>query len=167
MSNENNAVGMDDLLDGTLDDLADAPSFKPFAPGVHRVIIKWDAAKKINDMPTIQLDLKHVETVELKNPEDTPPVAGDETSASYMLKRVDKDTKQVVANEMAQGQFKLLIQSLAKDLNMEGASPRAVMEASQNAECLAVTGIRIDKRASKTDESQWKYYTDVTSLNTI
>lgn len=161
-------VGMDDLLDGTLDDLADAPSFKPFAIGVHRATIKWET-KTINELPAVELSLKHLETVELKNPEDTPPTVGDETSVAFMLKKKDKDNGgAIIANELAQGQWKDLLKLLKKDLNLgDEVSNRAVMEATNGMECMVVTDIRIDKRESKTDESTWKHYTVVKSINTL
>lgn len=163
-TNENAIMNLDSLLDGTLDDLADAPSFKPFAAGVHRVVIKWDATKKINDIPAIELSLKHMETVELKDPTgDKAPEAGDETSTSFMLFKKDKDTGKLVINEMGQGQWKELLAMLKKDLGIEAATNREVMEATQNMECTAVTTIRADKR----DKDNIKYYTGVTSLNTI
>lgn len=159
---------MDDLLDGTLDDLADAPSFKPFARGIHRAVIKWEL-KTINELPAAELSLKHLETVELTNPEDTAPVVGDETSVAFMLKKKDKDNGgAIVANKLAQGQWKDLLKSLKKDLGLgDEVSNRGVMDATNGMECMVVTDIRIDKRESKIDESTWKHYTVVKSLNTI
>ena len=35
-------LDIDNLLDGTLDDLADAPEFKPFPLGAHKIVMKWE-----------------------------------------------------------------------------------------------------------------------------
>lgn len=154
----NQNVSMDDLLDGTLDDLADVPEFKPFAAGAHKVKINFDATKKINDMPAIEVKLTHIETVELTNPEDTPPNAGDSTNVIYILKKKD-DKGNIVRNELAEGQFKQLLASLAPAFP-EATTNRAIMEAAQGYEVLAVTSIR----ESKKDKNNIKYYTALDSV---
>jgi hypothetical protein len=154
MSNElNQNVSMDDLLDGTLDDLADVPEFKPFPAGAHKVRIFFDATKKINDMPAIEVKLVHVETVELNDPEDTMPAPGDSTNVIYILKKKD-DKGNVVRNELAEGQFKELLKSLAPGFP-EATTNRAIMEAANGFEVLAATSIRENKK----DKNNIKYYT--------
>lgn len=163
MANENNAINIDDLLDGTLDDLADAPSFQPFPAGAHNVKISWKI-KTIADMPAVELSLTYLAPVELNDPEVTPPKAGDESSTAFMLKKKDKDSGQVVTNDMGQGQWKALLAMLKTDLNLdESASNRQVMEATEGMEVLAVTAVRIDKR----DKDNHKHYLEVKSLNAI
>ncbi len=155
---------IDSLLDATLDDLADAPEFKPFNAGVHRCTIKWDPTKKINDIPTVELQLTLIETVEQKDPEEKPSVAGDTTNVSFMLFKKDKDTNKMVMNELAQGQMKVILASLKTDLNLDATmTNRQVMEATNNVECLVVTNIRTDKR----DKDNIKYYTGIVSLNAV
>jgi hypothetical protein len=162
MSNElNQTLSMDDLLDGTLDDLADVPEFKPFAAGAHRVTISFDATKKINDMPAIEVKLVHVETMELSDPEATPPNAGDSTNVIYILKKKD-DKGNVVRNELAEGQFKNLLASLAPSFP-EATTNRAIMEAAQGYEVLAVTSIRENKK----DKNNIKYYTALDSVTPL
>lgn len=165
MTTNANAVSIDDLLDGTLDDLKDAPAFKPFPKGVHKVKINW-LVKTIGDMPAVELKVTLLEVVELAvelAEGEEPPKAGDETSCAFILKKKDKDTGAIVANELAQGQMKELIKSLGTDLNMEGSTNRQIMEATENMECMAVTNIRVDKR----DKDNLKYYTSVEKLNVI
>lgn len=161
MTELNQAISMDDLLDGTLDDLADVPEFKPFAAGAHRVTINFDATKKINDMPAIEVKLTHLETVELTNPEDTPPKAGDTTNVIYILKKKD-DKGQVVRNELAEGQFKNLLASLAPSFP-EATTNRAIMEAAQGYEVLAATSIRENKK----DRNNIKQYTSLDSVQPL
>lgn len=157
----NQAVSMDDLLDGTLDDLADVPEFKPFPAGAHIVKISFDASKKINDMPAIEVKLTHIETAELVNPEDTAPKAGDSTNVIYILKKKD-DKGNVVRNELAEGQFKLLLASLAPAFP-EATTNRTIMAAAEGFEVLAATSIRENKK----DKNNIKYYTSLDSVSLI
>ena len=153
-----NTSSIDSLLDGTLDDLADIPEFKPFPVGAHTVTIKWEM-KAINNVPAIELALTGVATVELANPEtDKPIAAGDGTNVMFMLKKQDGTN-----NEIAQGQWKELLKPLA--VHFGTTSNRATMEASNGAEVLVVTAIR--KSVSKTDATDIKYYTSVTSLTVL
>lgn len=161
MTELNQAISMDDLLDGTLDDLADVPEFKPFAAGAHRVTINFDATKKINDMPAIEVKLTHLETVELTNPEDTPPKAGDTTNVIYILKKKNEQG-QIVRNELAEGQFKQLLASLAPSFP-EATTNRAIMEAAQGYEVLAATSIRENKK----DKNNIKHYTSLDSVQPL
>jgi hypothetical protein len=157
MTNEtlNGMNDMDNLLDGTLDDLADMPEFKPFPAGAHRATIQWDyskfAAEKI-----VELKITAIETVELANPEDTPVKAGDTTNQRLMFLKKDK-----TPNEIAQGQFKNLIKPLTEHFGT--ANNRETMDASNGAEVLVITKIRADKR----DANDIKYYTDVTTLSVV
>lgn len=152
---------MDDLLDGTLDDLADMPEFKPFAAGAHKVTIQFDTTKKINDMPAIEVKLTMVESVELVNPEDTPPAPGDSTNVIFILKKKD-DKGNIVRNELAEGQFKNLIASLAPAFP-EAKSNREIIEAAQGYEVLASTSIRENKK----DKNNIKSYTALDAVQPL
>ena len=153
-----NTTSIDSLLDGTLDDLADVPEFKPFPMGAHKVTIKWDI-KEINSQPAIELALTAVETIELTNPEtDKPVAAGDTTNVMFMLKKKDGTN-----NDLAQGQWKELMKPLAAHFGT--TSNKATMEASNGAEVLVITDVR--KSVSKTDANDVKYYSSVKSLSVI
>lgn len=129
---------IDDLLDGTLDDLADLPEFKPFAPGVHRVIASMEL-KKINDAQAVELSFKMIEVQELVDPQDEEegrkPVEGDTANTMFMMN-----------NEFGVGNFKRCAKSLAEGLNMVGATNREIIEAVTDVECLIITSIRADKK---------------------
>lgn len=139
----NQNVSMDDLLDGTLDDLADMPEFKPFAPGAHKMKLNFEQ-KPINDIPCIELKLTVIESVELSNPDDAPPAVGDTTNVLYMLKKKD-DNGNLVRNELAEGQFKNLLAQLAPAFP-EAKSNRDIMTAAEGFEVLGVTSIRPNKK---------------------
>lgn len=158
----NQNVSLDDLLDGTLDDLADIPEFKPFAAGAHKLKLNFDASKKINDMPAIEVKLTMVESVELTDPTQVPPAPGDTTNVVYILKKKD-DKGNVVRNELAEGQFKKLMSELSPAFPDAGGSPRKIMEAADGYEVLALTGTRENKK----DPKNVKVYTSLESVQIL
>lgn len=145
MSNENFSI--DSILDGTLDDLADLPEFRPYPTGTHRVNIKFEQ-KVVNKHPGFELKMKALETVELPSGSTEEPLAaGAETSVLFLLD-----------NEIGQGAFKKVLSSLA---NHYGAkSNRELIAEAQNAECLVVTKQRQNKDKTQT-------YTDIVELQVI
>lgn len=149
-------ANIDDLLDGTLDDLADVPSFKPFPAGAHVCKLGWEI-KQIGVSPAVELKLTYVSTAELSNDSDTMPTPGDTTSTAFILK-----TKEGKKNELAEGQWKEILNSL-KEGGIEGNTPKELMAASEGLEVLVVTTIRLDKR----DPQDIKPYTQVKSVSVI
>lgn len=133
MSNNNATPEFDinSLLDGTLDDLADMPEFKPFPAGTHRVIFNLEY-KVVNKHPSYEAKMKAEETIELANVEDVPLVKGAETSVLYMLD-----------NEIGQGQFKRILVSLSAKFGQ--MSNRELIAEAKNLEVLVVTKTRPNK----------------------
>lgn len=129
---------MDDLLDGTLDDLADIPEFKPFPVGVHKCLVSFEA-KEINKFPAIEVKLKAIETVELANPSDTPLDKGAQTSAAYFLKHSDD-----FVAKMGQGRIKEIFKALAP-MYPDAKSMKELMVAANNSEMNVATNIRSGK----------------------
>lgn len=144
MSNEN--FNIDSLLDGTLDDLADAPEFKPFPAGTHKVIITI-VQKKIGTHPAFEVGMKAVETLELANSEEAPLATGATTSVAYMMD-----------NDLGQGNFKKVLASLAAHFGAK--SNRELIAEAQNLEVAVVTKVRQNK-----DKTQ--SYTDIVELQVI
>jgi len=137
---------IDSLLDGTLDDLADAPEFKPFPAGTHKVIITI-VQKKIGTHPAFEVGMKAVETLELANSEEAPLAAGATTSVAYMMD-----------NDLGQGNFKKILASLAAHFGAK--SNRELIAEAQNLEVAVVTKVRPNK-----DKTQ--LYTDIVELQVI
>lgn len=152
-------MDIDSLLDGTLDDLADMPEFKPFPIGAHRVTIQMEQ-KLINEIPSIEVKINALETVELTDPEATPCMPGDSTNVMFMLFK--KDNNKLVPNELGQGQFKNFMASL-KPSFPDLKSNRELMEAAQNLECLMSTGQRKDKNFKENG----KIYTSIEAVNPL
>lgn len=133
------------ILDGTLDDLADLPEFKPFPVGTHKAVIKMEQ-KKVNNHPCIEVLLKAIETIELPSGSEAEPVSpGQEATVLYMLD-----------NELGQGKFKKLLKQLAEHFGTDKTN-REVMEESQGSEVLVVTTLRANKEKTK-------MYMDIDSL---
>jgi len=141
MSDVNQSI--EDLLDSSIDDLADLPSFGVYPNGVHRVTIKWES-KEVNKHPCLELGMTAIETVELSNAADAPLAAGDESSVLFMLD-----------NEFGQGKMKTVMAALAAACGTK--SIKETMEASNGMEVQVVCKVRQNK-----DKSQ--SYTDVTKV---
>ena len=160
--NAQTEFNIDTLLDGTLDDLADMPEFKPFPPGAHKVtIVSWtqkslddkkDASKK-NVM--MEMKIKAIETVESATGSDEVASPGQEENLSFFL--VHHSSPQ--AMELGQGQFKEIMKALAA--NFGAKSNRELMADSTGAEVLVTTGLRKDKSTPP------KFYTRLDKLMVI
>lgn len=150
-------MSMDDLLDSTLDDLADMPEFKPWEPGSYKVSIKWDYSKYATEK-TISVTMKHVETLELNTPDAVPPTVGDECKLTFFLTKADKvDPRIKLKNEFGEGAWKMFLFALAPSFP---GTKKEIMDASNGAEVGVVTKLRADKR----DPKDVKYYTEVTAV---
>ena len=139
---------IDALLDGTLDDLADMPEFKPFPVGTHAVVLtivdKTAPKDRVNNHPGFEVKMKAVETLELANPDDTPLVAGAETSVLYLLD-----------NPIGQGSFKKLLASAAEHFGAK--SNRELIADLQGATVAVVTRQRQNREKTQT-------YTDIVEM---
>lgn len=153
MSNQN--IDLDSILDSTLDDLADMPEFKPFPAGAHRATITLEV-KAVNDIPSLDIKLEGIETVELSNPEDTPIKQGDSTNQLVMLKKKDG-----TRNEYSEGKMKELLKPLAAHFGT--TTNRETIEAANGCEVLVVTKLRKDDR----NKDDIKYYTDIVSWQVV
>lgn len=122
---------LENLLDTKLDDLADLPSFAAFPRGAHSVKATFDM-KEINDKPAVELNFVLVETLELSDPQDTAPSAGDTSNTMFML-----------GNEFGVGNLKKCAKPFQEALQLE--TIRDVIEQVKDVECVIVTGLRADK----------------------
>lgn len=138
---------LDNLLDLTLDDLADLPEFKPFSAGVHQVLATMDT-KEVGGKPCVELSFKLIETAEKANPQDPDSNAGDTASTLFMLD-----------NEFGLGNLKNCATPIAVALGC--SSIRDVVEQCKDVECLIVTSIRVDKNDPD------KKYMQVKELNVV
>ena len=150
---------MDDLLDMTLDDIADLPEFRPFTPGGHTATLTLER-KKIGDHPAVEANFKLIETIEYSEPSDaeydeTDPDAvdnrnkpGAESSCAFMLD-----------NEFGLGFLKELCKPLAAHFGVNKLSE--IINETKDVEVAIVTKIRTDKKDSS------KHYLEVVQLDVI
>lgn len=127
---------LDTILDASLEDLADLPEFKPFAPGVHEVTIEL-TPKEINKHPSVELNMTMVKTIEMTDPTQEVPAPGATSSVAFMLD-----------NAIGQGKFKELIKPIGEHLGIslsEKGSIRAIMEKAKGMTCKVVTNVRAGK----------------------
>jgi hypothetical protein len=138
---------IDNLLDGTLDDLVDLPEFKPFPNGVHSCTVSFES-KKVNNHPCVEVTMKLDETIELANPEgEVAPAKGSESSVLYMLD-----------NEIGQGKFKDLMKPFA-EANPGMKLGQLIKECSGNS-VIVVTSQRANKEKTK-------MYQDITAITLV
>ena len=125
---------LDSLLDATLDDLADLPSFSPFPVGVHRVLATMETEEITAKMkkPCVELSFKYLECLELADPSITAPKEGDTCNTMFMLD-----------NEFGQGNLKKCALLIAAALGTK--SIRDTIEQCQEVEVVIITGLRPDK----------------------
>ena len=160
-TNGNNAAAatLDSILDGTLDDIADLPSFAAWPAGAYKVVLKEGfAEKKINDHPAFELKLMNQETLELNNAAETEetPKVGDECSLSFMM---DNDT--------GKGFFKEAIKPIVAHLQASGnpaATIRDAVSAAKGLECIAILGRRTVKDK---DSGEVKLYPSLKKLEVL
>ena len=156
MTDTNNLVDIDSLLDATLDDLADVPEFKPFPKGTHKCTLNI-AQKDINGHAAMEWKLTGQETIELADPEDTPIKAGDVCSGAFILTK-DEGGKKVV-NELAQGQFKELLKPFTAHFGT--ATNRDTVEAMNGCTVVATMGQRAGKKGST---SEGKFFPTIEAI---
>lgn len=151
--NTKSNVSIDDLLDGTLDDLADVPSFKCYPAGAHLVKIAFDVEKDKEGKKTgvMFFRMEYREPLELANSEDVPPAMGDKDAVRWDL-----------TNEFGQGNFKVVISALKQQFFPgEAKSNAEVMEAADGLEVGIVTKVRKGKKGTDKEDNT---YTDIVGL---
>lgn len=127
-------MNIDQLLDSTLDDLADLPEFKTFPAGAYNGMVKL-SVKKMGDNTGVEFHFTNQEVVELSDPTAEAPAAGATTSVGFLLN-----------NEYGQGALKKVLESMKAGLNLpEGTSNREIIVLCQDINCMAVFGVRADK----------------------
>lgn len=128
-------MSLDNILDATLDDLADMPSISLFPNGAHKVKLEFKIDTKKS---SVMLTMHYVEPLELSDPTQTAPSAGDKNTVFFNLKKKDG-----TANEYAQGALKAIVKPLQESFG--GSTTTEVLENSKDAEVAVVTKIRLGK----------------------
>ena len=139
MSDKELITDVDALLDGTLDDLADMPEFKPFPVGTHKIKPHLES-KKINGFSAIEFKVTAIETIELPSgSQDAPLAAGDSTNILYFLTHKNPKTM-----ELGQGQFKELMKVCATAFGPD-TNRNLIAKLNEMDEVVVVMGQRTQK----------------------
>lgn len=150
MSNFHDQNDTLDSLDETLDDLADLPEVKPWAPGAH--LAKVTVRRNPKKPGTYIVEMIHIETIELSNP----------NSAEHLPKQGDKSTifistkkKDGTVNEFGQGQLKMVLKPFAQLLETNSIG-EILEETKAGVDCIVVVGIRKSKDEQYDDQQDIK-----------
>lgn len=131
-----------DLLDESLDTLADLEKFEPIHVGSHIMEMKFEE-RDINDLPAVVLGLKLVETLELQNKTLEPQEPGKSTNITFFLKSKDKDSGEVKPNKVGQGQLKEVLRVVSETFG--GATIREMMANANGGQAAFTLKHRKDK----------------------
>lgn len=146
---------LNELLDETIDDLADLPETKPFPNGAHNINVKVKRAVDDKKQPkpgVYIIECTYNELAELSDP-DTPEEQlakpGDQCAVWIYTRKKDG-----TPNEFGQGQLKVILKPIATALQVSTVGQ--VIEATEKngIECIAVTKIRKSKDAQYSDSMQ-------------
>lgn len=129
---------MDNLLDETLDDLADLPQVAPFPAGAHIAQMHILPREKKPGAYLVKFTLKN--TLELSTPTDTPPKEGDQA-----LMNVFTMKKEGGKNEFGQGQLKMLLTPIAQRMGLNRVGDILEAIKADGVEVAVVTGVQKSK----------------------
>lgn len=152
-------MDIDVLLDSTLDDLEDLPSFRAFSAGVHECKLTLEK-KEINGKPTIEATLVMGNTVEYAEPLDAEFDPEEEGAVDRRNKAGDKSNSlYFLDNAIGQGKFKALAAIIGAALDT--AHLGTIVEQTTDMDVVAVTGEQTDKN----DKS--KIYLDIKEVQVV
>lgn len=141
-------MNLDALLDGSFEELADKPEFKPYPAGVHAAQLFIKQTKfgdKGKDGEGFELKFKYIENVELSNADDSIPKAGAEMTVNCNMTAEKEGTR-----NNAQGNIKM-VAAASKVKNPGLTSTRELLEAANGQAVAITTSIR---KSGKGDEAK-------------
>jgi hypothetical protein len=141
------------LLDASLDDMNDMPTWEVFPAGVYKVKPTVKQEKKKNDKGVeetiITVGAKLLEVRELNSPEDKAPEIGAETSTRYTWE-----------NEYGQGGLKNLLKPIAAATGVKSVAQ--LLEILNDADdVVLVMGKRIVKGSAGKSDKEYQQFNDL------
>lgn len=131
-----------DLLDLELEELADLEKFEAAPAGSYLANLTWER-KEINNFPAVVAHMTLTETLELADSTLAHPEPGKKVDIAFILQRKDKESGEIIANKMGQGQLKEALVALAPAVG--GSTPAEIMENSQGSSIAVVLKVRKNK----------------------
>jgi hypothetical protein len=140
-----------DILDGSIEDLADLQTYDPWPEGTYETLFDWSTGK-VNEASVVRFDFKLTSVLELANPEAEPPKDGSIAQISAFL--INKDGTK---SENGQGMVKLVAQALQETFG--GTTPREVLDAAKGGKVAVTFKVR-----SKTKDGETNHYQKLVAL---
>lgn len=139
-----------DLLDATLDDLADLKKFEPFPAGSYRFQVLWELPED-DEVVIVVLKLKLLECLDVPgvDEENLPKV---DKEATFWMRLQHKDGTPLTwdngeVNDQDQGRLKEILKVMAPVFNPDNTlTNRQLIEASEGAEVLATLKVKASKK---------------------
>lgn len=134
------------LLDSSIDELADLEKFTPIPAGSHKLRLNWSFPDD-DTRVVVQLTMTVVETLEMANSSEQAPEPGKAVNMWFYLQ--NKDGTPIISEKsgkpmtFGQGQLKEILAVLAPVFG--GATNREIISNSEGAEVVATLGVRSDK----------------------
>lgn len=142
---------LDNILDATLDDLEDLPTFTPYQAGVYRVLATMEAEAISAKMKKvcIELGFEMLEVIESSDANLPIPKEKDTANTLFMMD-----------NEFGQGNFKLIATPIGAQFGVTSA--RDIIEQCTQLECVIRCG---PPKQDKKDKE--KFYLNVKELQVV
>jgi hypothetical protein len=149
MAEQKKMVPIEDLMDATVDDLADMPAFI-IPPKGHYKLRTTLERKMVNEHPSVEASFVVLETLELENKTEAPVENGTKFSQLFMMD-----------NEFGQGAFKEFIPGIADGLGLKGKKMSEVIVAVKDIQIAATLKHKKDK------EDKEKIYANVVNAQLV
>lgn len=146
------AIPIEELMDASLDDIADLPGFVVPPQGHYKLAVSLEK-KVVNDVPSIEAGCTVMETLELDNKDETPVEPGTKFSQLFMMN-----------NEWGQGGFKGFVSPIATGLGLQNPKVSQVVEAVQNITITAVIKHRYHKEDKQKPVAERRTYANLTNV---
>lgn len=154
MSAQPNMQSMEDLLNSSVDQLADLKEFKPLPVGQYRMIFDWEKS----EAPLgVRMTLRVQEVIELADPseENMADASAPDAKETILFAFFNKDGE---PNSFGQGQLKLIVSDVLAPV-FGGNNTGETLNNAKGAEVIAVLAHR-----SNTKDGETKTYPSLKSL---
>lgn len=139
---EETVVSLDDLLEGTIEDLPELAGFETWPAGTYLASCSMEY-KTVNENPCVEVSFKLIETKELAKPEeDRPPTVGSVNSELCTLNR-----------EIGLANLKRFLKVFGQHFGI--SKNREIIDAVKDVEVLVVNKPRWDKK-----NQVWRFRAD-------
>lgn len=125
-------MNLNDLLNGSLDDLPDVPAFVTWPAGAYRCLVSAEL-KEVNDKPVVEAKYTLKEVLEMASPDTVAPLVNSTNSEAFFLD-----------NELGIGKMKDFLKPFAKQF--DEANVQALIDLVKNIEVDVVNKPRKDKK---------------------